>query len=315
MFKNWLLEEEKAKVGRPKLANDELMKKSKLMLAFSLFVVLILSFFFGCLVKDVEPSKALYNLTLGKIINIKNKNGFNVKGYYNKNNDYVMLFKLPSKIKNYSADYEYTTYYLKNNKWIEVETKKYDNDIKSFKIMFESKKNRNVTWKVKFRLVNSNKVMDDFAPYDWEFVKSDKVENTYAYKIFTVKGYYSPVTFSEIKEANKNKDKKVYVSTDKQTPRKLNVILPKDNTYTVAAKYTDSSNNETALKTYENISDSISYEIPESSKVSIVTIKIWVDGLDSSMLKDIKLSNWLIKSKGDNSYITSTYLIKPSSAY
>ena len=41
-MKEWLLKDEKNKVGRPKLANDEVLKKAKISIAIGLIISFIL---------------------------------------------------------------------------------------------------------------------------------------------------------------------------------------------------------------------------------------------------------------------------------
>ena len=313
---DWLLkEEEKNKVGRPKLADDKLMKRSRILFISSITVVIVLSFFLGCYLKGVSPSKQLYKITIGKIIGpIDNKNGFIINSYYNSDYDYVMNVKMSNKLKNYSASYKYTTYYLKGKKWIKYKSKTYDNSTNNIKILFESKKKENKTWKVKLQLVNPSKIVKDFAPYDWVMHNANTVENTYTYNIFTVKGYYSPVSLSEIKEVAKNKDDKVFVYTTKNNPRMLNISAPVD--FRVKAKYTDSNNMENVLKAKESINQASFYKIPNINRVTKVTIYIWIDEYNENELKRVKLSNWKLKQdKNKNYYITNSYLVVPEKVY
>lgn len=150
-MKEWLLKEEKNKVGRPKLAGTSVVRKAEILIAFSLCICFVLAFCFICELEGTDPKKRAYTLTIGKLTgNIKNPNGFIIKDYYDKDYNYIMDIKIPESIKNYSGSYKYTTYYLSNNGWKEKETKPFDKDIK---IKLESKKNKNVTWKVKLQIV------------------------------------------------------------------------------------------------------------------------------------------------------------------
>lgn len=312
----WLLkEDEKAKVGRPKLADDKLLRRSRILLVSSVTVVLVLAFFFGCYFKDIKPTTALYKMTIGKILGpLDNTDGFMIKEYYDDNSNYVMKFRVSNTVKNYSASYKYTTYYMKNNKWIKKESKTLDNDTTNFKIVFESKKNTNVLWKVKLQLVNANKIIDTYTPYDWYFMKSKKAEYNYAYKVFTVRGYYSPVTIEEIKEAGKNKDK-ITVYTEKENPRVFNVSAP-DLVYDINVSYTDSSGIKTTVKSKKNVIGISKYTIPDTEKLVNVKFKIWIKESNRDSLEKLKLSNWVVKEdKDNNSYIENTYLLKPSKAY
>ena len=139
---------------------------------------------------------------------------------------------------------------------------------------------------------------------------SSKSEDKYAYKIFTVKGYYSPVTKEEIKEAKNNKDK-ISVSTNKNEPRKFILSLPTNNIYDVKVTYTDVSGKSVVLKEDSDITGNISYNIPNINRSSLVTFK--VSGFNTSRLK---LSSWKEETdKNGDEMIKGTYVLKPERAY
>ena len=139
---------------------------------------------------------------------------------------------------------------------------------------------------------------------------SSKSEDKYAYKIFTVKGYYSPVTKEEIKESINNKDK-ISVSTNKNEPRKFILLLPTNNTYDVKVTYTDVSGKNVILKEDSDVNGNISYTIPNINRASIVTFK--VKGFNTSSLK---LSSWKEETdKNGDEMIKGTYVLKPERAY
>ncbi len=313
---DWLLKEDekKNKVGRPKLADDKLLRRSRIMLIASILVVVSLSFVFGCYVQKVSPLTTLYKMTIGKILGpINNKNGFIIKEYYNDDQDYVMNVKITNKLRNKSASYKYTTYYLnKNYKWIKYDSKTYENDTNSFNIIFESKKNKNITWKVKLQLVNASKIERDYTPYDWSFNSSSTIENNYAYKMLTVKGYYSPVPYSEIKKQN---DEKVYVYTTKNNPRVLNIKAP--SSFVAKIKYNNAIEKEDYVETKKsNNNDETYFKIPNMNATTNVKVYVWVDGYDKSDLKSVKLDNWETKiDSNGNYYITNSYMVIPSKAY
>ena len=316
-MKEWLLKEEaKAKVGRPKLATYMLIKKSYIMLLSSLIIVLILSVCFIGTIKHMSPLELL-NYTFGKKLEgiVSNNNGFIVKEYYDDGYDYVMKINASSYVKNYSGNYKYTTYYLKNNKWIEHDSKELKKGDNFIKIKFESLKNQNRTWKVKIQVLNSSGVKESYAPYGWKYVDAKKEENKYAYKIFTVKGYYSPVTLSEEKESSKNKDK-ISVSTEKKDPIKFNVSV-KDYAYDMNVFYTDNSGKKTTVLKKDNLKEDYSFNISNDQSVIKVTINIYVKDIKDNDLKKMVLSNWEIKTdeKSKQDYVTNTYLLKPERGY
>lgn len=310
-MKQWLLKDEKNKVGRPKLANEEVIKKAKMTLCFSLFLCVLLCFYFAGEVTGKDPLKLAYSVSLEKVFGaIENKNGFVVKENYNKNNDYVMEINVPSSVDNYSGSYKYTLYEMKNDSWEEKETKEIKEGTSSFKIVINSLKNKNKTWKIKLQIINGSKIEKSYAPYGWNFVDAEENENMYTYKVFTVKGYYSPIEQGEIKEANKS-DNKVTLNTKKNEPRSFILNLPSDNTYDVVVKYTDVNSKSITLANDKNITESKVYSIPNLDRTTLVTFKVYGDNI-----KKLKLSNWKAEtdSKG-NTYITNTYILKPEKAY
>lgn len=312
MLRDWLLkDDEKNKVGRPKLATQKLINKSRIMVGISLLVACILFFSFLCIIKNENPLAIVYSKTLEKVMGpINKKDSFIVKEYYNNNSDFVMSFHVPSSVRKYDTSYKYTTYYLEKNKWKKHSEKTYDTYADDFKIIFKTKKNKNITWKVKLELVNCDKKVNDYSPYSWKFVNNEKA---YTYKVFTTKGYYSPVSKSETKEQDKDK---VYVYTNKDNPRNIIINMPSDLTYSYKVTYTDNKGTITDLDNNDNVVNSSIITVPNVERTTNVKIKIWIDGYDSDMLKDIKLSNWEIKTDSyGNSYITNTYLVKPKTAY
>lgn len=308
-----LLKEEKAKVGRPKLADDSIIKKAKISIAFCLLLCLILLFSFISIINGQTPFKYARELTLKKLFGMNsNPNGFIEKSYYDNSNNYVMEIKIPDKVDRYSGSYRYTTYYLKANSWIKKETVNIEKGTRKIRIKINSSKNKNVTWKIKFQIVNGAEVNESYAPFSWKFVDAKNTSDKYVYKIFTVKGYYSPISLEEIKEANKNKDK-IRVSTTKDNPRNLIVNLPNGN-YDLLVKYTDINGKEIILSKDKNISKKIIYNIPNLERSTKVTIRVW--SLDKKNLEDKILSNWkIMKDKDDNNYATNYYIVKPEKSY
>lgn len=311
-MKQWLLkEEEKAKVGRPKLANEDVIKKAKLSLCLSLFLCIVLSFFLASQITGEDPLKLAYSISLEKVFGaLENKDGFIIKESYNKNNDYVMEVNIPTSVDNYSGSYKYTLYEMKNNSWKEKESKEIKEGTSSFKIVVKSLKNQNKTWKIKLQIVNGSKINKSYAPYGWSFVDANNNEDKYTYKIFTVKGYYSPVELSEIKEAN-NSNNKVTLSTKKNKPRSFILNLPDNNNFDVIVKYTDVNSKKVILANDKKASGTKVYNIPNLNRSTLVTFKIY-----SNNIKKLKLSNWKTNTdSNDNTYITNTYILKPEKAY
>lgn len=310
-MRDWLLKDEKAKVGRPKLANEEVLKKAKVSIALSLLVCFIMTFSFMSTLKGVSPFTLAYHLTLEKMFGaLENKNGFIVKTTYDKDSNYVMEFSIPENVDRYSGSYKYTLYEMNGNSWIEKETKEIEKGTTNFKINIKSLKNKSKTWKIKFQIVNGSKIKESYAPFGWTFVDAEDNANMYAYKIFTVKGYYSPVSLDEIKESKKNKDK-VTIITKKEDPRQFTLNLPSNNTYNVSVKYTDANAKKVLLADDKDVSGRKTYSIPNMNRITQVTFKIYSSNLDG-----IKLSNWKKETdKKGNSYITNTYVLKPEQTY
>ncbi len=310
-MKEWLLKEEKNKVGRPKLADVDAIKKSKKMIVLSLLLCLVLSFFLIDIVTGKSPLKTIYHLTLEKTFGaLENKDGFMVNYKYDDNHDYVMEFKVPNSVSNYSGGYKYSLYEMTKNEWELKKVKEYDSNTKSFKIKINSVKNQNKTWKIKLEITNAAKIDKSYAPSGWNFNDGEKNSDKYAYKVFTVKGYYSPVLNEEIKEAKKSKGK-IVVSTLKENPRNFTVTLPDNNIYKIIVKYTDVSNKNVMLKTFDNAVNKINVVVPNVNKSTKVTFMIY-----GNNIKKLKLSNW--KYKKDNNkkaYITNSYILKPENTY
>lgn len=315
-MKEWLLKEEtKNKVGRPKLASNSAVKKAKVWIISCLLICVILSFGFVCVLKDVNPFVYAYSLTFEKLVgNLQNQNGFVVKESYDDEGNYIMEVKTSSKVDSYSGAYKYVLYKLSGSKWNEVETKQYDVKTKSFKVKIDSLKNKNKTYKIELYVLNAAKIDTSFAPYGWRFSDSSNQDEKHAYKVFTVKGYYSPVSSNEINEA-KDKENVIKVSTNKNDPRTFNIDVP-GYEYDVVSKYTDENDKEITLKDDKGKTGESSYEIPNVNKTTKVTFVVWPKGITYDELKKISLSNWNIKKDKDGKYYVSfTYDLKPERAY
>lgn len=154
------------------------------------------------------------------------------------------------------------------------------------------------------------KLINLMPPYGWGFVDATNNEDKYTYKIFTVKGYYSPVELSEIKEVNNSKNK-VTLSTKKNKPRSFILNLPDNNNFDVIVKYTDVNSKKVILANDKKVSGTKVYNIPNLNRSTLVTFKIY-----SNNIKKLKLSNWKTNTdSNDNTYITNTYILKPEKAY
>ena len=308
-MKDWLLKEDKPKIGRPKLANEVVLKKAKISIVLSLFLCFMLFFSFVSYLEGSTPLKLAHHLTIEKIFgSIKNNNGFLVNDKYDDDYNYVMEFNIPDVIKNYSGSYKYWLYELDDDEWKEKENKVITNDVRNFKINIKSLRNKNKTWKIKLQITNASKKVKSYAPTGWSFNSSDENYKMYAYKIFTVKGYYSPVMLKETHEAKISKNK-ITVTTPKKNPRQFIISFPDDNSYDVIVKYTDVNSKNIILKNKKNISKKLVVEVPNVNKSTKVTFKI--HGLN---IKSKKLSNWTSLSNNSD-YITNTYLLKPENAY
>ncbi len=305
-MREWLLQDEKAKVGRPKLATENLINKSKKMLVIAFLSCFVLSFFFVSEINGKEPIKYAYSLTFAKLFGqIENPNGYKVKTKYSKDKNYIMDITVPATVKKLEGKLIYTTYYLKNNEWIEFEKKEIKND--NYRIIFKSKKNKNTTWKIKLQLVDSIKYKNTYEPSTWSFYKSDKKNESYAYKIFTVKGYYSPVPILELNDIKK---KEIYISTPKSNPRKFTFNIDKYK-YDIKVTYIDSSGTKVKLVDKKDVLGNTSYEIPEMERATNVTFKICIDELSKDKLEKIVPSTW----KVEKSCLEAKYILKPKAAY
>ena len=308
MFKD----EEKRKVGRPRLAEDDIIEKSKRMIFMSITVCLVLGYFFFSSLNGKSPIDTFYSLSFEKVFGqLNNKDGFLVSSYYDDNLDFVVVLKPSDTVKSYQGNYFYETYYLKDNKWIKKEEKEIYRNKDSFKIKFESKKNKNVAWKIKLQIKNGSQITKSFAPHSWVYVDSDKQEEKYAYKVITVKGYYSPVS-----EKNSKDDNKLKIYTNKNDER--NFILDLVNTkYSCTVSYNDASKKIIVLKDYKNILGKSNYKVPNLKVTTTVNFKVYVDNVNEKKeLEKYKPSTWKIKKdKNGNYYITNNYVLKPHQIY
>ena len=116
-MREWLLkEEEKNKVGRPRLADNDAISTAKKLVYLGFIMVIILSFSFICVLKGESPQKILYNMTLEKVFGaLENKDGFIVSNYYDKNYDYIIDVKVPLSVRKYQGNYKYTLYKSEKN--------------------------------------------------------------------------------------------------------------------------------------------------------------------------------------------------------
>lgn len=312
MFKEWLLKDEKAKVGRPKLANDDILKKAKILIAIGIIISFVMAFIFFCEIKNISPTGYAYSLTVGKLgATINDSNSFIVEEKYDKNNNYVMMLKPSRKIKKYQGGYKYVLHKLKGSKWVKMDEKTFDKATKNISINIESSKNKNETYKVSVYIINAAKIDKSFAPFSWKFVDSSKQEEKYAYKVFTVKGYYSPVSLDEIKEANKKSNTKLTVATSKENPREFIINAPSTK-YDIEISYTDENEKKVVLSKEKSIDGEFKIKVPNVNRLSNVVIKAWI----SNDIEKFKLTNWELKTdKNKTKYITNTYLLKPEASY
>ena len=144
-MKEWLLKDEKNKVGRPRLANDEVLKKAKISIAIGLIISFILMFSFFSILKGTTPTKYAYSLTLEKLFGeLTNKNGFIVNDYYDDNDDYVMEFKIPNILKRivdkYNIRDEIKNIFIKSLLFLLIHIKANKNDIKKFASLYTTTK-------------------------------------------------------------------------------------------------------------------------------------------------------------------------------
>ena len=312
-MREWLLKDyEKAKVGRPKLASDDVLRKAEISIVLSFIVCVVMIFIFICNIKGLKPLNVLYKNTIQRLTaTSSNTTGFIVKEKYDSSNDYILELTPSNKIKSYGGKYKYILYKLDKDNWKKIDEKIVDKKVNKIKIKVESLKNTNATYKVSVYILDSKKITRSFEPFSWKFVDSKKDSEKQAYKVFTVKGFYSPISNDEIKEAKKEAKNKITVYTNKEDSRKFYISVPKG-TYKINIKYTDDEGKEILLKKDENLTGTTSFIVPSTNKLSKVTIKIWQD----SNIDKLKLSNWsLKKDKQNNDYITNTYMLKPSSKY
>ncbi len=302
---------DKNKVGRPKLADNLEVKKSKRLIIFCLLLSFILSFSFICQLKNVNPLQQAYLLTFEKLFgSIQNKNAFMVKERYDKENNYIMEIKPSSTISSNSSEYKYVLYKLSGSSWKKVLTKEFSNDTKSIKIKINSLQNENKTYKISLYILNGNKIDKSFAPYKWNFSDSSNQAEKHAYKVFTVKGYYSPVKLSEIKEI-KIKKEVINVSTDKINSRLFTLMVPRYN-YRALVKYTDEVGKEITLKEDKELTKKTVYKIPNVNKFTKVKFLVWPYNISKNDLEKIKLSNWELKTDSNgNFYVQGIYILKP----
>ena len=116
-MREWLLKDEKAKVGRPKLADTQIKRRAIILLLICLLACFILSFCFICTIKQVEPIDYAIELSKSKLSGlIKNKEGFYITEKY-KDNNYIINVKVPNTVSRYSGNYKYTLYELKKDKY------------------------------------------------------------------------------------------------------------------------------------------------------------------------------------------------------
>lgn len=313
MFKEWLLKDEKAKVGRPKLASDETLIKAKISILTSLIICFCMGFVFISKFKGVSPAEFAYSLTISKLNGsvVKSTTGFTVKESYDKNSDYVMELTPSDKVKSYQGGYKYILYKLEGSKWIKKDEQIFKKDTKEIKLKVPSEKNKNATYKINLYITNAAKINKSFAPYSWKFVDSSKQEEKYTYKVFTVKGYYSPISAAEIIEAKKNSKTKAVVTTKKGAPREFIINVPEVK-YDVEVFYTDESGKKVSACKEKEKTGTIKCKIPNLNRISNVSIKIWI----ASDIEKYKLSNWKLKTGKDKlKYITNTYLLKPEKTY
>lgn len=314
MIEKLLKEEEKNKVGRPKLADSYDIKKAKVYLFINLLSCFILIFLLISTIKGLSPLNYAFNLTIGKLTGkTLNEDAFMVKEYYDEDSNFVMNINT-NNIDKYSGSYKYTTYYLKNNKWLKKETKDIERGKRNIKIKIESKENENVTWKIKFQIVNASSIKKSYAPFLWNFQDAKKNIDKYAYKVFTVKGYYSPITLNEIKEYKKDKNK-IGVYTTKKEPRIFNINLP-NGKYDIKIVYTDLNGKEVVLANDKEKENKASYKIPNIERSTKVTIKVISDINNKDEFNKMVLSNWKVdKSKNNNYYAINSYIVKPEKSY
>ena len=79
----WLLkEEEKAKVGRPKLAENEVLRRAYILLACSLIAVFVMSFCFISTLKGISPLDYAFSIIDNKLLASVSSKGFKITEKY-----------------------------------------------------------------------------------------------------------------------------------------------------------------------------------------------------------------------------------------
>ena len=64
----WLLkDEQKAKVGRPKLADSSVLKKAIISIVLCFLACIVMAFMFVCNIKSLSPKDVLYSVTIQKL--------------------------------------------------------------------------------------------------------------------------------------------------------------------------------------------------------------------------------------------------------
>lgn len=306
----WLLkEEEKNKVGRPRLASEKRKKIATVMAISGILIVIVLSINFISMIKGKSFVEIVNSIPIKALKSVvKNKNGFVVTKKYTYST-YEMTI-LTDNVSNYSGNYKYTLYKLSKGKYKEIKSETFDNSYEKFNVVIDRIVNKNENYKIKLEILNGSSINDSFAPVGWQYVNSNKNNKVYAYYIFTVKAKYNPITRNEIKESKKKKNK-IFVRTSDNNPRKF-IIDCKDVICDITVFYTGNDGKKTQLISKENKTNEIIFAVPSVYKTSLVTVNI----KSQEDLKKLKLSNWkLKKDKNKINYITNSYLLKPESAY
>ena len=104
----WLLkDEQKAKVGRPKLADSSVLKKAGISITLCFLTCIVMGFMFVCNVKNLKPKDVLYSITIQKLeASVGTSDTFVVKQKYNSSFDYVIYITPSGKIKKYNGNYK-----------------------------------------------------------------------------------------------------------------------------------------------------------------------------------------------------------------
>ena len=111
-MREWLLKDyEKSKVGRPKLAREDVLRKAEISIILSFIVCAVMTFIFVCDIKGLKPLNVLYKTTIQRLTaSSSNTTGFIVREKYNSSNDYIMELTPSNKIKSYEGKYKYILY-------------------------------------------------------------------------------------------------------------------------------------------------------------------------------------------------------------